>query len=399
MLNPGTVSIGDCLERMRQISSNSCDLVYLDPPFFTGKTHSSRTRDGLKHFSFNDVWVDAEDYVEFITERLSEMRRVLKDTGSVFFHADHNNVHLARKALDEVMGRDNFVSEIIWYYKRWSNAKKGLLQLHQNILVYSKSKSFKWNMIYSNYSATTNIDQIMQKRSRDDRGKAIYSKDSQGNTLFGQEKKGVPLGDVWEIPFLNPKAKERTGYPTQKPILLLEKIIQLVTDEGDLVLDPFCGSGTTLVAASLMDRRFIGIDMSEEAVSLTNERLANPVKTESHLLRKGIDSYSNKDTWVEGHLSGFDYTRVWRNGGIDALLKQPVKGQPCFVRVQREGETLSEAAHALRKAVVNKGSVLCVLVKTTADLWLESEHSVIVLTSPAVQFASRLSERALQGAA
>lgn len=113
--------------------------------------------------------------------------------------------------------------------------------------------------------------------------------------LFGQKKKrGVPLSDVWEIPFLNPKAKERVGYPTQKPIELLERIIKISTDEGDTILDPFCGSGTTLVAAKLTDRKGIGIDINPEAVKISKQRLQNPFKTESKVLQVGADAYKTK---------------------------------------------------------------------------------------------------------
>src|SRR5699024_9228610 len=139
----------------------------------------------------------------------------------------------------------------IWAYKRWSNSKKGLLNNHQNIYFYSKSKSFKFNTMYTDYSPTTNLDQILQARMRDEHAKSKYKTDENGQVVLGKEKKGVPLSDIWNIPYLNPKAKERTGYPTQKPILLLEQIIKIATDEGDTVLDPFCGSGTTLVAADL----------------------------------------------------------------------------------------------------------------------------------------------------
>lgn len=380
------VILGDCLDGLKKIGASTCDMVYLDPPFFTGKTHTSSTRDGSKHFAFTDVWYNAENYVDFMHDRLSEMRRVLKSSGTIFFHGDHNNTHLARLVLDEVFGVGNFVSEIIWYYKRWSNPKRGLLQQHQNILVYSKTQNFKWNKIFTDYSPTTNIDQIMQKRGRDGRGKAIYQRDESGNTVYMDEKKGVPLGDVWEIPFLNPKAKERTGYPTQKPILLLEKIIGLATDEGDLVLDPFCGSGTTLVAAKLLGRKYIGLDVSPDAVQLTEGRLAQPVRTESSLLKNGIESYENKDPWVEGHLTGFSYARVQRNTGIDALLSEKVDGKPCFIRVQRPGESLSQAAKALTKATSNKGDVKTVVINTDDSLFPEEVGDTIVVLSPALQF-------------
>ena len=123
------------------------------------------------------------------------------------------------------------------------------------------------------------VDQIMQKRIRDSRNKAVYARDENGLILGNGRKKGVPLSDVWEIPFLNPKAKERVGFPTQKPVHLLRQIIELVTDEGDLVVDPFCGSGTTLVAAQLLNRKSIGIDTSKEAVQLTRKRLKDCVVT------------------------------------------------------------------------------------------------------------------------
>lgn len=157
-----------------------------------------------------------------------------------------------RIILDDEFGESNFRSEIIWAYKRWSNAKKGLLSGHQTIFFYSKTDNFKFNTMYTEYSPTTNVDQILQERVRNSAGKASYKYDKKGDIVIAKEKKGVPLSDVWEIPFLNPKARERTGYPTQKPVELLEKIIKISTDEGDSVFDPFCGSGTTLVAAKIL---------------------------------------------------------------------------------------------------------------------------------------------------
>ena len=124
---------------------------------------------------------------------------------------------------------------------------------------------------------------------------------------------------------MNPKAKERTGYPTQKPILLLEQIIKIATDKGDVVLDPFCGSGTTLVAAKLLDRNYIGIDMSKDAVELTKERLENPIKTNSQLLEKGEDKYLNKSEKELAILNSLNAVVVQRNKGIDGFLKDITK--------------------------------------------------------------------------
>jgi len=175
-------------------------------------------------------------------------------------------------------------------------------------------------------------------------------------------KQGVPLSDVWDIPYLNPKATERVGYPTQKPILLLERIIQLCTDEGDWVLDPFCGSGTTLVAAKLLGRNSVGVDVSSEAIEMTRQRLDNLQKTESALLAKGRSQYRRKDIEALECLNGLDYFVVQRNRGIDALLKHQIEGKSVFIRIQKPEETPQEAALALWKATRDKGQVALVVV-------------------------------------
>ena len=377
--------LGDCLDVLQSIPFACANLVYLDPPFFTGRNHRSSTRDGFINYSFADVWAHADQYISFLTERLTACKRIMKEDASIFVHCDHNNVHLARQALDLVFGAANFQSDIIWSYKRWSNAKRGLLQQHQTILFYSMGQSFKWRPMMLDYSATTNVDQILQKRARDSRGKAVYATDSSGQIVFGAAKKGVPMGDVWEIPFLNPKAKERTGYPTQKPLILLERIVELTTDEGDLVVDPFCGSGTTLVAAKLKSRRYFGIDTLPDAISLTMKRLEEPVRTESALLRDGVEAYDNTDPWVYSHLLGLSYSRVQRNAGMDAILKEPVNGRAAVVKVQRQGESLREAVASLRKALRTKGDAIGYVVATSDEPFMFDEADISILPSPAAQ--------------
>lgn len=292
-----TVAQGDCLINMQDLNSESVDLIYLDPPFFSQRKHRL-TNKNKKTLSFEDKWDSKEQYIKYMKDRLSECYRVLKKTGSIFVHCDKNASYIFREILEEIFGPNNFQNEIIWAYKRWSNSKKGLLNSHQTILFYSKTANFKFNKFYTNYSVTTNLDQILQERERDTDNKAIYKKDEQGNIILAKNKKGVPLSDVWNIPYLNPRAKERVGYPTQKPLILLERIIQLTTDAGDCVLDPFCGSGTTLVAAKLLNRTYIGFDISKDAINITNERLNNPIKTDSALLQKGRKAYITKDKKV-----------------------------------------------------------------------------------------------------
>lgn len=381
---------GDCLDVMQTLSSSSIDLIYLDPPFFSERKHVLKNKDGSREFSFDDTWGDSTIYADFLRKRIKLMHKLLKDTGSIFVHCDKSAEHIVRAVLDSVFGAENFRSEIIWSYKRWSNSKKGLLPSHQNIYFYSKSKEFKFNKIFRSYSETTNVDQILQDRSRDKNNKSIYAKDSSGKIKNGASKKGVPLGDVWDIPFLNPKAKERVGYPTQKPILLLEQIIKLVTDEQDIVLDPFCGSGTTCVASKLLNRRYLGIDISKDAIDLSNERLNNPIKTESALLKKGRDAYINADTTALNYLQGIEFNAVQRNKGIDAILVKQYENTPILVRVQKPHETLIEAAKLLKKAMIAKQSKISILLQTIAtdncDLKLGKDlEGIKVVKSPAIQ--------------
>lgn len=358
------VLLGDCLELLKEFENNSIDLIYLDPPFFTNTIQKLKTRDGSKEFSYKDIWKSNEEYAEFLYYRFIELKRVLKDTGSIFVHCDKNSTHIVKTLLDDIFGLKQFQSEIIWYYKRWSNSRKGLLPSHQTIYFYSKTKDFKFKTLYNNYSETTNVDQILQKRIRDNNGKTVYARDENGNTINSDIKKGVPLNDVWEIPYLNPKAKERVGYPTQKPILLLERIIEIASDEGDMILDPFCGSGTTLVAGKLKKRKVIGMDISEDAIKLTKSRLDNPIKSESNLLQKGKDAYNNVNSQVKKILHDIEYIPVQRNSGIDAILKETYQNSPILVRIQKEHETIEEAIKQLSKAVKVKHSKKSFLIRT-----------------------------------
>lgn len=387
---------GDCLHAMERIQSATADLAYLDPPFFTNKHHSSVSRDRNKKFEFADLWNGLTDYADFMAERIRQVHRTLKETGSIFVHCDTNANFLLRAILDDTFGHNQFRSEIIWSYRRWSNSAKGLLPAHQTILFYSKTDQYKFHRVYGAYSETTNIDQILQLRDRDEHGVSKYATDERGNIIYGGDKKGVPLSDVWEIPFLNPKAKERTGYPTQKPILLLERIIEICTDAGDLVLDPFCGSGTTLVAAKLLGRSSVGIDISEEAVGLAERRLCMPVKTESAMLKNGRASYVNADKDALSLLAGLDLLPVQRNAGIDAFLQVKIDGSLVPIRVQRAGESIMEAASKLARAANSKRAAKAVLVRTHKEDSLFSDgmlpRFIELIDSTALHIGERIAK-------
>jgi site-specific DNA-methyltransferase (adenine-specific) len=270
---------------------------------------------------------------------------------------------------------------------------------HQNIFFYSKSDDYQYHQIFDEYSPSTNVDQILQRRQRDEYGKAVYARDENGKVVHDGHKKGVPIADVWDIPLLNPKAKERVGYPTQKPILLLERIIGLVTSPGDWVLDPFTGSGTTLVAAELLGRNSLGIDIAAEAVHLATQRLEQPFKTSSELLRKGRQTYIQTDEEVLAYLHGLPIVPVQRNRGIDAILKISTGEKPVLIRVQRRGENLAEAAELLHKAGQSKQPATLVLVVTDPQqptgLFNMPPTDVVLVNSTASELVERLADKGI----
>lgn len=358
------IILGDCFDVFSKINCLNADLIYFDPPFFTQKEHSLSTRDGEQKFSFTDNWLSNSAYASYMYERIKLMYSHLSDSGSIFIHCDTNANYIFRCILDDIFGKKNFRSEIVWAYKRWSNSSQRLLPNHQYILYYTKTNTYTFKKIHSEYAPTTNLDQILQKRSRDIRNKAVYAKDEDGNIILDKSKKGVPLSDVWSIPFLNPKAAERVGYPTQKPILLMEQILNIASNKDDLVVDPFCGSGSMLVAAKLMGRRYFGIDKSEEAINITTSRLKEPKKTSSALMERGYGYYENTDDTIREKLIGVECNFVQRNKGIDAILKKQINKKNVFIRIQRQGENLQSAVNAIEKATKTKGDSINIVVLT-----------------------------------
>ncbi|MFN0202466.1 MAG: DNA-methyltransferase [Bacteroidia bacterium] len=363
-MNLNQIIHGNCIEVLKTFEDNKIDLIYFDPPFFTQKKHSLTTRDNTKTYEFEDKYVSLAEYLTLMENVLTQNKRILKATGSLFLHCDKTASHHLRIILDKVFGEENFQSEIIWHYKRWSNAKKGLLNTHQVIFFYAKTKDFTFNTLYTDYSATTNLDQILQERERDEKGKSVYKRDNQGNVVIGKAKKGVPLADVWEIPYLNPKAKERAGYPTQKPVLLLNRILEIASNEGDVVLDPFCGSGTTCVSAKLLKRNYIGIDISQEAVNLANERLEKMVVSSSNLLEKGKEEYIEKTEKELAILESIQALPVQRNAGIDGFLKEYLQGFPVPVKIQGKHESLEDAMEKLERASQGKNYPFKIVIQT-----------------------------------
>lgn len=358
----GSVILGDCFDILAAMGQREADLIYLDPPFFTQKEHKLSTRFTEKTFSFSDTWSSNYEFALYMQKRIKLMHFHLKETGALFVHCDTNSNYIFRIILNNIFGKENFRSEIIWVYKRWSNTSKKLLPNHQYILYYTKSHNYTFHKTYLDYAPTTNLDQNLQKRNRDNRNKSVYTKDKDGNIILENAKKGVPLSDVWHIPLLNPKAVERVGYPTQKPVLLMEDILKIFSNEGDLIVDPFCGSGSMLVAAKLMNREYFGIDSSEEAVSIAQKRLDEPKKTTSFLTKRDYTFYNNIKDVIRHKLVGVDCNFIRRNKGIDAILKTQIKSKNVFIRLQRHNESVQSAVDAIEKAVASKGGSINIVI-------------------------------------
>jgi len=251
---------------------NKIDLIYVDPPFYSGvnyKIEISEKNEVYDSIAYNDNWQkDLDSYIQMLYERILLFHHLLSQTGLLFIHLDWHASHYVRILLDEVFGKNKFVNNIIWYYyNKYSAGKKNLPRAYDNILVYSKSKNYTFNEIRiprkkpRKQLMRVNVNGVL-KNAKDENGHVKYR--------IVTDKK---LDDVWKIPCLQPASKEWTGFPTQKHPSLLERIITLGSNENDLIADFFCGSGTTLVEAEKLKRRWIGCDNSEYAVYLTNKRL------------------------------------------------------------------------------------------------------------------------------
>ncbi len=295
-----TLWTGDNLYVLHGMNSETVDLIYLDPPFNTNRIFAAPLKNKESKVVFEDMWtwqkVDkyhleelAGDYPSifafiqsvmgihgksmaayliYIAQRLVEMKRVLKSTGSIYLHCDPTASHYLKLLMDEIFGKSNFRNEIVWCYRGAGYPKKDFGKRHDIIFKYSKEDSYIFNLddVRDEYAETT------KERFKHFIGNKRYGKD------FGVQKlnpKGRHPDDWWQIQPIAPSAKERTGYPTQKPLKLLYRIIKASSNEEDIVLDPFCGCATTCVAAQQLGRKWVGIDVAKESADLVADRLAD----------------------------------------------------------------------------------------------------------------------------
>lgn len=242
-------------------------LVYIDPPFATKSDFQSS--EGADSYSDK---IDRAEFIESLRERLIYMKEILADDGSIFVHLDWKMAHYLKIIMDEVFGESNFINEIIWYYRRWNIAANLFARNHDNIFYYSKNKGrYTFNNLYIPKS---------EKSSGDGKAWLSIIDEETGrrkSVLLDEESKGVPMPDVFEISMINPMALERrmVNYPTQKPEALLERLIKASTNENDLIIDLFAGSGTTAAVAEKLGRRWITCDFGKHAIYTMQKRILN----------------------------------------------------------------------------------------------------------------------------
>ena len=291
-----TLYTHDNLYVLSGMNSESVDLIYLDPPFNSKRMYSAPVGSKAAGASFKDMWTwkDVDEYyldtlavqfpslagyivkigeihskpmmayLTYMAQRIVEMHRILKETGSLYLHCDPTASHYLKILLDEIFGKNNFRNEIVWCYSGGGVSKNYFARKHDVIFFYAKEKkSCNFIMQYRPYSAGT-----IQRGRTKNKGKYFAQ---------GLREEGTPVNDWWiDCPKItSPTDPEKLGYPTQKPLVLLHRIIKASSNEGDIVLDPFCGCATTCVAAQQLGRKWIGIDIEKQATKILVQRLSD----------------------------------------------------------------------------------------------------------------------------
>lgn len=395
----------DNLETLREMPNDVVDLVYLDPPFNSNRNYGIvfRGPEVLKPMAhlpaFEDVWTWDEStellskellrgcagrlvadairglknllgrdrmmaYLVNIAPRLAEVKRVMRKTGTVYLHCDPTASHYLKVVMDAVFGSENFRNEIVWCYRGGGVPRSDFARKHDVILRYSKSDSYLFNPQFTEYSqASKSLVQSRGGVSIDDKARDL--------------ERGAHMPDWWpDINSLQTWSPERTGYPTQKPVRLLERIVNASSNCGDMVLDPFCGCGTTLVAAERLGRSWIGIDIEPMALSVLQQRFeAEHIDAEFDV--DGLPSTKTSDIGIWAAMAISDPLRFeraaiaqikgcipWRNQqdlglGIDAvatLSTDAEESRHAIVRVAGRDPFDAAILRDLRRAVERSGN-------------------------------------------
>ncbi|MDR2692586.1 MAG: site-specific DNA-methyltransferase [Chitinispirillales bacterium] len=323
--------LGDNLDVLKTLPDACVDLVYLDPPFFSNRNYEVIWGDSGEIRSFQDRWSGGIDhYIAWLKERVEQMHRVLKSKGSLYLHCDwHANTYIRVQILDKIFGEKNFRNEIIWSYKRYTAASKKFQNLHDTIFYYSKGDNYRFNEAREDYGQNSGKMDSHYKQDEDGRWfRWQKRKDQEPYKIYLSE--GRRVGDVWEMSIINASSNERIGYPTQKPEALLERIIKASSNDGDIVLDPFMGGGTTIAVADKLNRRWLGIDQSPMAVKVTDFRLqkqadffAAPYTVQLH--KYDYDTLRYKDAfefegWIIAQFGGTANIKQRGDLGLDGKM-------------------------------------------------------------------------------
>ncbi len=281
----GKLVLGDCLDVLPTLvrtAADRFDLVYADPPFNAGGKRGARAGTGERArgtTAYTDEWGGLDAFLAMLEPRLQAVRDVMGPRSSLWIHLDHRTVHDVKVILDRLFGRDHFAGEVIWVPGNGARKKKGPSVTHQTILIYAKGKQMIWNTddpALREPFADTSLR--MHFKNTDSEGRKFRDRKIGGKVYRYYADVGRKLGSVWsDCPAMNantPLTKEATGYPTQKPEALLERILLAASNESSRVLDPMCGSGTTPAVAKRLGRFFVGIDRSTAAMCIAEKRLA-----------------------------------------------------------------------------------------------------------------------------
>jgi DNA modification methylase len=336
---------------MKKFDNETVDLIYIDPPFFSGKKYECVFNDEPRWF--HDTWAGMDDYMLMMEEVLRNCHRLLKPTGSIYVHLDWHAVHYVKVKMDTIFGYGNFRNEIAWCYRKWSVAQSQFARNHDTILFYTKSDKNTFNTLHVPLSEST-----LKRWKGKKQNKTAGTDGKLVDAGASGKSEGSAMPDWWEVPVIAPVAKERLGYPTQKPEALLERIIKASSDKDDIVLDPMCGCGTCVAVAKRLGRDFIGIDFSKLGCALVAERIHLP-KSSIIGLKVGMEyirdmNPSEFQSWVCRELFAQRTVNDVHDMGIDGTL---MDGTPIQVKQSaRVGrEVVDKFQSAIRRVRKDKG--------------------------------------------
>jgi len=413
-LIPNAIHYGDCLEVMRQWPDGCVDLIYLDPPFNSNANYNilfgkkkprqnniPKRKDLAQLVAFTDVWEWSEKtarrieeigkaaahpardavlslnafykngggmltYLVYMADRIAEMRRLLKPTGSIYLHCDPVASHYLKMILDGVFGANNFQNEIVWAYRTGGASKTRFARKHDIIFLYGKGEPRTFNLPKE------------KAYTRSESRKAGAVNYGGGTAEFYEDENGVynlvNMRDVWDIPYIGSTDKECLGYPTQKPLALLERIVSASSNAGDVVLDPFCGCGTTIEAAMNLNRQFIGIDISMYALNvIQKQRLKDarfkidgiPADMQSARAMAEANPFAF-EKWAVHLIPGFVANNKQRgDGGVDGwgcLLHAPENEEGICMAQVKGGTPSADALRAFTSRLAGGSASLGVFI-------------------------------------